>query len=141
MARRVSHAQSRLAFSLALALGLAWGGAALAGEVDVVGARVAREAAGTFRFDVTLRHADTGWDHYADNWEVLTLDGKLLARRVLLHPHEDEQPFTRSLGGVEIPAGIARVLIRGHDKVHGYGGKELVMELPGRQEMPHPAKK
>ena len=46
---------------------------------------------------VTLAHPDTGWDHYADGWEVVTGDGTSLGLRVLAHPHVDEQPFTRSL--------------------------------------------
>lgn len=83
-----------------------------------------------YRFDVTLRHADTGWDHYADAWEVLAPDGAVLGRRVLAHPHVNEQPFTRSLGGVRVPAGIDRVRIRAHDSVHGYGGREMEVALP-----------
>ena len=46
---------------------------------------------------VTLSHPDTGWDHYADGWEVLAADGTRLGLRTLLHPHVTEQPFTRSL--------------------------------------------
>jgi hypothetical protein len=48
---------------------------------------------GVYRFSVTVRHADEGWDHYADRWEVLTSDGTLLATRTLYHPHVNEQPF------------------------------------------------
>ena len=103
--------------------------AAFGGEVDVVDARATRQSAGTYSFDVTLRHADEGWDHYADAWDVLAPDGTVLATRVLYHPHVDEQPFTRSLSGVKIPAGITRVTIRAHDKVHDYGGKELAVDL------------
>ena len=92
-----------------------------AGEVRVVAATAEREAAGTYRFAVTLEHADTGWDHYADRWEILSPQGELLATRTLYHPHEQEQPFTRSLSGVKIPTGMASVLVRGHDSVHGDG--------------------
>ncbi|MFT5064884.1 MAG: hypothetical protein ACJAXK_000243 [Yoonia sp.] len=49
------------------------------------------------RFDVTLSHPDTGWDHYADGWRVEDADGAVLGLRVLGHPHVNEQPFTRSL--------------------------------------------
>lgn len=105
---------------------------AFAGEVDVVAAKATPTAGGTYRFDVTLRHADTGWDHYADAWQVLAPDGRVIATRKLLHPHVEEQPFTRSLGGVKIPDGLDRVRIRGHDKVDGYGGKEMTLMLPGR---------
>ncbi|MCP5085558.1 MAG: hypothetical protein GY952_01945 [Rhodobacteraceae bacterium] len=75
----------------------------------------------TWRFDVTLRHDDTGWDHYADGWGVYTEDGAELGYRVLAHPHVNEQPFTRSLGGVEISGSVKRVVIVPRDSVHGVG--------------------
>ena len=74
-----------------------------AGEADVVKAAVENTGERTYRFDVTVAHADTGWDHYADKWEVLALDNTILGTRILHHPHVDEQPFTRSLSGVNIP--------------------------------------
>ena len=100
-----------------------------AGEVEVVAATARHEAGDRWRFDVTLRHDDSGWAHYADRWEVVTLEGEVLGTRVLLHPHVNEQPFTRSLGGVAIPAGTSRVRIRGHDSQHEWGGPELEVEL------------
>jgi hypothetical protein len=81
-----------------------------------------------WRFDVTLKHADTGWKHYADGWGVYLPDGTELGYRVLVHPHVDEQPFTRSLGGVKIPKGTKSVIIRPHDKVHGVG-PDFVVDL------------
>lgn len=104
--------------------------AALAGEADVVGVKVTKTGEGTFRFDVTVKHGDTGWDHYADKWDVVAPDGTVLGTRILHHPHVDEQPFTRSLGGVKIPASIARVTLRAHDKVDLYGGVEKMVEVP-----------
>ncbi len=101
-----------------------------AGEADVVDAAVVRQADGRYRFDVTVRHADEGWGHYADRFEILAPDGTVLGTRVLLHPHVDEQPFTRSLADVTIPAGIESVRIRAHDSVHGYGGAEVEREIP-----------
>ena len=102
---------------------------AVAGDVDVEAVSFEQENDGSYRFDVTLRHADTGWEHYADRWEVLTTSGEILATRVLYHPHESEQPFTRSLSDVKIPDGVRQVVIRGHDSVHGYSGKEKKVEL------------
>ncbi len=104
--------------------------AAAAGEADVIDARAERSADGTFRFSVTVRHADAGWDHYADAWEVLAPDGAVLGTRTLLHPHETEQPFTRSLSGVRIPDGITQVRLRAHDSVHGHGGSEITVTVP-----------
>lgn len=93
---------------------------------------IATESGGTFRFDVTLQHADEGWEHYADRWEVVSEDGTVFATRELLHPHVDEQPFTRSLSGVEVPAGVRSVIVRARDSVHGYGGEEAAVALPER---------
>ncbi len=103
---------------------------AIAGEADVLDVKATKSAAGTYDFDVTVRHADTGWDHYADKWDVVAPDGTVLGTRVLLHPHEGEQPFTRSLSGLRIPAGVDRATVRAHDKVHGYGGREQAVALP-----------
>jgi len=101
-----------------------------AGEADVVAVEVRRDGAGRYSFDVTVRHADSGWDHYANAWEVLAPDGKtVLGTRTLLHPHESEQPFTRSLSGVAIPAGVDEVILRARDSVHAYGGAEMRVKI------------
>ena len=100
------------------------------GEVDVEADTFKQAADASYRFDVTLHHADAGWDHYADRWDVLTPAGEIIATRTLHHPHVDEQPFTRSLSGVKIPDGVSQVVVRGHDSVHGYGGKEKRVNLP-----------
>ena len=104
-------------------------GTAQAGQADVVAVEAGSEGPGIWRFHVTVAHGDTGWSHYADKWDVVAPDGTVLGTRVLLHPHETEQPFTRSLGGVKIPAGIGAVVLRAHDSEHGYGGKEMTVEL------------
>ncbi len=101
---------------------------ASAGEADVVAVE-ARPAGGDgWRFDVPLRHADEGWDHYADKWDIVAPDGRVLGTRVLAHPHLDEQPFTRS-HGVQVPKDVDKVSVRAHDKVHGYGGAEMTVAL------------
>jgi hypothetical protein len=107
-------------------------GAASAGEAIVEKVRIAEVDAGTYRFDVTVRHADAGWKHYADKWDVVAPGGKILSTRVLLHPHELAQPFTRSLSGVRIPRGIGRVTVRAHDKIHGHGAGVITVEVPRR---------
>jgi hypothetical protein len=115
---------------LAALIVLLWPAAACAGEADVLEVKIAKEGGGTYRFDVTVRHDDEGWKHYANKWEVVAPDGKVLGTRTLLHPHESEQPFTRSLGGVRIPEGIDRVTVRAHDSVHGAGGAEKEVTVP-----------
>lgn len=123
----------RRIFGVALAVALICAVGSLdtarAGQADVVGVEAVSEGAGIWRFHVTVAHGDTGWQHYADKWDVVAPGGAVLGTRMLLHPHEAEQPFTRSLGGVAIPADIAEVTLRAHDKEHGYGGKELKVEL------------
>ena len=94
---------------------------AVAGSADVVAVKVTSTGSELYRFDVTVRHADTGWEHYADKWEVVAPDGRVLGTRTLLHPHVQEQPFTRSLGGVRIPGDVTQVLIRASDNVDGFG--------------------
>ncbi len=99
--------------------------AAVAGKADVLDATARCSPERVCDFSVTVRHADSGWDHYANRWEVVAPDGTVLGTRELLHPHETEQPFTRSLGGVSVPTGVSTVRIRAHDLVHGTGGAEL----------------
>jgi hypothetical protein len=117
---------------LALAALLALAPAAGAETADVVDVAVSTGDDGSYRFDVTIRSEETGWDKYADKWEVLGPDGQVIATRALAHPHVDEQPFTRSLGGVEVPRGVVRVTVRAHDSVTGFGGREMTVSLPGR---------
>ena len=82
---------------------------------------------------VTLRHADSGWDHYADGWRVVTAEGKVLGHRTLYHPHENEQPFTRSLSGIIIPVEVNTVFVEAHDKVHGWNKERLEINLQQAQ--------
>lgn len=107
-----------------------WFSAALAGEADVVSVEVSCNDDHVCRFDVTVAHDDEGWDHYANKWDVLTPDGEILGTRELLHPHENEQPFTRSLTNVRVPPELLEVIVRAHDLVHEYGGAELTVKLP-----------
>ena len=109
---------------LALPAMTAW-----AGEADVVQVDIKQTAAATYRFEVTLQHADTGWKHYANKWEIVGPKDEILGTRILYHPHVNEQPFTRSLSDVRIPDGVNTVRVRAHDLIHGYGGKEVVVQV------------
>lgn len=100
-----------------------------AGVASVIKATAKKTGPGIYRIAVTVRHADDGWDHFANRWEVLDKEGTILAARVLAHPHDDEQPFTRSLSGVRIPDGTEYVIIRAHDSVHEYGGAQFKLTL------------
>jgi len=79
-----------------------------------------QKSGGLWTFNVTVLHGDTGWDDYADGWRVVAMDGTVLGTRKLAHPHVNEQPFTRSLSGVEIPDGVTQVRIQVSDSVGGW---------------------
>jgi len=101
-----------------------------AGEADVTDVKVGKSGNGVYDFSVEVSHADTGWDHYADKWDIVDEQDNVIATRTLHHPHVDEQPFTRSLGDVAIPLEIKEITIRAHDSVHGYGGRTMTVQVP-----------
>ncbi|SFR15195.1 hypothetical protein [Poseidonocella sedimentorum] len=103
---------------------------ALADPPAILDARAAQGGDGHWRFDVTLAHPDSGWDHYADGWEVLGPEGARLGFRGLLHPHVTEQPFTRSLAGVSIPEGLTEVRLRARCSVDGWSAETVTVPLP-----------
>jgi hypothetical protein len=87
---------------------------------DVLSVQVSGEP-GAYQFAVEVASPDTGCEQYADWWEVVNEDGELLYRRILLHSHTGEQPFTRSGGPVGIEADTL-VFVRAHMNTVGYGG-------------------
>lgn len=125
------RSKSFVALTIGMLTSCVFSSLAVAGEADVIAATAVETGAGVWRIEATVRHADEGWDHYANNFEVLAPDGSVLAVRTLAHPHVNEQPFTRSVGGVAIPDGMAYVTIRARDSVHEYGGAEFKLDLPG----------
>jgi len=90
----------------------------------------------TWTFHVTVSHPDTGWEDYADGWDVVLPDGTVIKpdasspfTRLLLHPHVEEQPFTRNQRNITIPDDVTQVIVRAHDIVHGWGGKMVTVDL------------
>lgn len=102
---------------------------ATADPARIVGAE-ARRSGDAWTVSVTLLHADTGWDDYADGWRVESPGGDVLGTRTLLHPHVDEQPFTRSLAGITVPDGVPAVAIRARTLTGGWGDATLSIPLP-----------
>jgi len=98
-------------------------------DAPVVEDASARQSGDSWTISVTLSHPDTGWEHYADGWQVLAPDSTELGFRLLAHPHVNEQPFTRSLSGVKIPDGITSVLIRPRCLVDGLNAETYRLEL------------
>ena len=101
----------------------------LANSVEILAAELHNNSLNNWSVSITLKHEDKGWDHFADNWRVVTEKGVILGDRVLYHPHVNEQPFTRSLAGVVVPKGISIIYIEAHDKVHGWTKKTLKVDL------------
>ena len=107
-------------------------------DADVLFVRATLDSDNTWTFDVTVEHPDTGWDDYADGWDVvLHLGDGIVVKpdpdspftRLLLHPHENEQPFTRSQSGIVILEVVEQVTVRAHDLVDGWGGEVVMVDL------------
>jgi hypothetical protein len=101
----------------------------IANEVEIVDVTHQCDKNYVCSFNVTLQHKDTGWDHYANQWEVLGENGEILGTRTLHHPHVSEQPFTRSLLSIKIPSDAKQIKIRARDSVHGLSKKYFVISL------------
>jgi hypothetical protein len=98
---------------------------------DVIDVAISGES-GSYDFDVTVSSPYDSPERYADGWRVVAPDGTVLGERPLAHDHANEQPFTRSLTGVEIPADITEVTVEARDLVNDYGGATLTEALPDR---------
>ncbi|MEM6477978.1 MAG: hypothetical protein AAF647_02905 [Pseudomonadota bacterium] len=102
--------------------------AAAADPALIVDAK-ARFEGTSWRFDVSVSHADTGWEDYADAWEVRLEDGRVVGTRILAHPHVNEQPFTRSLSGVVLPHGTDEVLLFVRETRGGWASEPFRLSL------------
>lgn len=140
----VVNARSRVRRFVLLAAGtaLACAGSVGAGEPpaelpaqkypDVVAVHVRANGPGHFDFDVTISSPYDTPRRYADAFRVMSKGGVVHGERKLLHDHAHEQPFTRDLYGVGVPAGVRVVVIQARDSRFGYGGQTLTAVLPGR---------
>ena len=105
---------------------------AAADTPKVVNARIIKLGKTSYEFQVTVQHVDASLDHFADRWEIIGPGGRVLGTRVLYHPHIGERQFTRKLRGVTIPEGVEHVIVRVHDKLHGYGREKLIALQTGK---------
>ena len=99
-----------------------------ANNVEVVKVILTNQS-GTWRADVTLNHADTGWEHYADAWRLVDEKGNEIGKRTLYHPHVNEQPFTRSLSNLHIGDDKKIIFIEAHDKEHGWSPNKVKVDM------------
>jgi hypothetical protein len=105
---------------------------ALQKHPDVIAAKVQPRGGNQFDFDVTVSSPYDTPQRYADAFRVMHKDGTVYGERVLLHDHATEQPFTRELHGVNVPAGVRNVVVQARDLKNGWGGKTVELLLPGR---------
>lgn len=82
-------------------------------------------------FLVTVSSPYDSPERYADGWRILGPDGTEYGFRLLTHDHASEQPFTRSLSDVQIPADVDVVTIEGRDRLNGFGGGTFELSMSG----------
>lgn len=98
---------------------------------DVIAAELEPQG-DAWRLSATLSSPYDTPDRYADAFRALAEDGTELGVRELAHDHANEQPFTRSLTGLEVPDDVARITVEGRDQEHGWGGDTVEVEVPSR---------
>lgn len=99
-----------------------------ASDIEIVKVKLTQQT-GTWRADVTLNHADTGWKHYADAWRLVDEKGSVIGKRTLYHPHVNEQPFTRSLYDFQIPINTKMIFVEAHDLNRGWSANKVKIDL------------
>ena len=104
-------------------------GACIASDAEIVKVKAELTSAQKYNIVVTVKHADEGWEHYANAWRVYSADGELIGERVLHHPHVKEQPFTRNLLGLRIPNEVTEVRIVAVCSQTGESKKSYTLKL------------
>ncbi len=102
---------------------------ALADAPEIVGAKVG-ETGGLWAVTVTIAHDDTGWDHFAGGFAVLSPDGTQLGALEFSHPHTGQDRFEASLTGLRIPDDIPFILIRTRCSLVGWAAEPVKVDLP-----------
>jgi len=111
-----------------ITLSLVFTTTSFAGQVEIVRVELTKYAE-TWRADVTLKHADSGWKHYADTWRLVDEYGNEIGKRTLYHPHVNEQPFTRSLSDFHIPESKKIIFAEAHDNKHGWSTQRIQIDM------------
>jgi hypothetical protein len=104
-----------------------------ANNVTILAAAIFHQSHGEYLVNVKLQHQDNGWEHYADEWRLVDAQGNILGSRVLLHPHVEEQPFTRALSNVKLDDSLGTIYVEAHDKEHGWSKQKLEIDLSKMQ--------
>jgi hypothetical protein len=106
---------------------------------DVLKVELVRKDGDRFDVTVTLSSPYDTPQRYADGWRVLAPDGTVLGTHTLSHDHANEQPFTRTQSDLVIPAGVSQVIVEGRDKMNGYGGRTVTVQVPAATALATPA--
>ena len=101
----------------------------LPGFAEVTFVSASQQFDGSWCIKTSVLHNDEGWEHYANGWAVFDAKDNLLWERPLTHPHVNEQPFTRRLCDVQIPAQLNKLVVKAKCNQHGYGEKAIVIDL------------
>jgi len=83
---------------------------------------------------VTLRHEDSGWDHYASGWSVALPDGTVVGEAELRKPHVGIPEFETKLKGIDVPPGTTYLLIRARCNLVGWSPAVTRVDLPAAGE-------
>lgn len=96
---------------------------------DVIDVSVEVRSEHVLDFTVTISSPYDSPERYADGWRIVGPDGTVYGEHTLAHDHANEQPFTRTQTGVEIPEDVAEVTVEGRDSEFGYGGETVTVTL------------
>jgi hypothetical protein len=108
--------------------GFLFANSVLASDVEIIKVVLTKDT-GTWRADVTLKHDDTGWKHYADGWRLTDEKGREIVKRTLYHPHVNEQPFTRSTSNFQIPSDKKVIFVEAHDLNRGWSKNKVAIDM------------
>jgi hypothetical protein len=97
---------------------------------DVIDVQLRSAGERTYDVAVTISSPYDTPERYADGWRVLDPEGNVLGTHMLMHDHANEQPFTRTQRGLQIPEGVTEVTVEGRDQQYGYGGGTLTVDVP-----------
>lgn len=73
----------------------------------------------------------TSEEHYCNLVEIRSEDGTVLGSRELQTAHPDEQPFSRRIGEIVLPAGTDTITAIASDSKYGFCGRSLSLKISG----------
>jgi hypothetical protein len=97
---------------------------------EIIGVQLVSKGDRVYDVVVSISSPYDSPERYADGWRVVDEEGNVLGTHTLVHDHANEQPFTRTQVGLEIPADVNRITVEGRDLVNGYGGGTLWIDVP-----------